>query len=239
MKTLKLVMLALVFGGVLSACGGGEAAQNVEKEAPEQDTEALIEQEKFNRILASYEDPARERWQKPDVLVRLLGDLAGKTVADIGAGSGYFTFRLAEQAEKVLAIDIDQRFLDHIDSRKASESAANIETRLTTADKPGLALGEADVVLVVNTFHLVENKVEWLRQIHEGMKETSRMVLVDYKKHEYFPNGPAEELKLEPEEVEAMLLEAGFEAARFDVDQLKYQYIVKTKKGSFDKPAQS
>ena len=238
MKTLKLVMLALMFGGVLSACGGGEATQEAAK-PQEQDTEALMEQEKFDMMIKNYEHPERDRWQQPDVLVGMLGDLAGKTVADIGAGSGYFTFRLAEKAEKVLAIDIDQRFLDHINGRMEGEGASNVETRLTTADNPGLEAGEADVVLVVNTFYLISNPVEWLKQIHAGMSVTSRLVIVDFKKYGYVPDNAAEGTQWEPEEVEAFLVEAGFEAARSDSDNLKYQYIVKTKKGNFDRKAAS
>ena len=232
MKTLKLVMLALVAGGMLTACGGGEAAQNAEQpREQEQSAEALMEQEKFDNLVASYEDPSRDSWQQPDVLVSMLGDLEGKVVADIGAGSGYFTFRLAESAEKVVAIDIDQRFLDHIEGRKEGEGANNVETRLTTPENPGLKADEADIVLVVNTFHLIDEKVEWLAKLYEGMKENSRLVVVDYKKYGFIPQGPNSDHKFEPEEVEAFMMEAGFEMARSSSEELEYQYIVKTKKG--------
>ena len=72
--------------------------------------------------------------------------------ADIGAGTGYFAFPLAKKAAKVIAIDIDQRFLDYIERRKHAEKTSNIETRLTAPNASGLKAGEADVVLIVDTF---------------------------------------------------------------------------------------
>ena len=76
-----------------------------------------------------------------------------QVVADIGAGTGDFAFPLAKKAANVIAIDIDQRFLDYIEQKKKAEKiGANIETRLTAPDSPGLKPGEADVVLIVDTF---------------------------------------------------------------------------------------
>lgn len=237
MKTLNTVLMALLLGGMLTACGGGAdtPAQDAPAEPQEEvDTEAMMEQEKFQNMIKSFEEPDRERWQQPDVVVGSLGDLTGKTVADIGAGSGYFTYKLAKTAAKVLAIDVDQRFIDHLNQRSEKDGATNVETRLTTPESPGLEPGEADVVLCVNTFHLIEDPIAWLDQVRDGMAENSLLVIVDYNKFGYIPQGPDSDAKLEPEEVEAYMQEAGFDRVKADKETLKHQYIVKTVVGSFD-----
>ena len=84
---------------------------------------------------------------------------SGKTVADIGAGTGYFSFPISKQAAKVIAIDIDQRFLDYIAQKKQTQKiGGNIETRLTKPDSSGLKPGEADMVLIVDTYHHIEGE---------------------------------------------------------------------------------
>ncbi|MCC6413823.1 MAG: DUF1698 domain-containing protein, partial [Saprospiraceae bacterium] len=72
----------------------------------------------FENLVADFESKDRVIWQKPDMVIARLGDLRGKTVADIGAGSGYFTFRLVPKAKKVIGIDIDPRFITFMDSVK-------------------------------------------------------------------------------------------------------------------------
>jgi 2-polyprenyl-3-methyl-5-hydroxy-6-metoxy-1,4-benzoquinol methylase len=95
-----------------------------------------------------------------------------QTVADIGVGTGYFAFPIALKAAKVIAIDIDQRFLDYINHKKQTQkSGGNIETRLTTPDSPGLKGGEADLVLIVDTIHHIENRTEYLRKLKRGLRD--------------------------------------------------------------------
>ena len=72
----------------------------------------------FEELVKSFENEDRSAWQKPDEVIALLGDLNGKTVMDIGAGSGYFTFRMAAKGARVIAADVDQRFLDFITEKR-------------------------------------------------------------------------------------------------------------------------
>jgi len=118
-----------------------------------------MHQAEFDQLVARFEDPARAEWQKPEKTIASLGPLDGKTVADIGAGTGYFSFPIAKKAAKVIAIDIDQRFLDCINQKKQTlKIGANLETRLTTPDSSGLKTGEADMVLIVDTNHHIEGE---------------------------------------------------------------------------------
>jgi ubiquinone/menaquinone biosynthesis C-methylase UbiE len=183
----------------------------------------------FHALVARFEDPARAQWQKPGEVIASLGPLEGKIVADIGAGTGYFAFPLAKKAAKVIAIDIDQRFLDYIEQKKeAGKTGASIETRLTTPDSPGLKPGEADVVLLVDTFHHIENRVEYLKKLKRVLSKAGLLVIIDFKNQKP-PPGPPIEIRLAPEQVEAELKSAGFVAVSTDLDLLPYQYIINSK----------
>jgi ubiquinone/menaquinone biosynthesis C-methylase UbiE len=183
----------------------------------------------FHELVARFEDPARAQWQKPGEVIASLGPLDGKTVADIGAGTGYFAFPVAKKAAKVIAIDIDQRFLDYIEQRKQAEkTGGNIETRLTAPDAPGLKPGQADVVLIVDTFHHIENRIEYLKKLKGMLGKAGLLVIIDFKKQKP-PPGPPIELRLAPEQVESELKSAGFALVSTDPDLLPYQYIIKAK----------
>ena len=183
----------------------------------------------FHELVARFEDPARAQWQKPGEVIASLGPLDGKTVADIGAGTGYFAFPLAKKAAKVIAIDIDHRFLDYVEQRKQAEkTGSNIETRLTAPNASGLKPGEADVVLIVDTFHHIENRIEYLKKLKGLLGKGGLLVIVDFKKQKP-PPGPAIELRLEPEQVGSELKSAGFAVVNTDRDLLPYQYIIKAK----------
>ena len=188
-----------------------------------------MHQADFDQLVARFEDPARAEWQKPDKVIASLDPLAGKTVADVGVGTGYFAFPLAQKAARVIAIDIDQRFLDYINRKKETQKAgANIETRLTTPDSPGLKDGEADLVLIVDTIHHIENRTEYLRKLKHGLRDGGALVIIDFKKHET-PVGPPVELRLSADEVKNELEAAGFKVTSADTETLPYQYVIQAR----------
>lgn len=183
----------------------------------------------FDALVARFEDPARAKWQKPEKVIAGLGPLAGKTVADIGAGTGYFAFRIAKKADKVIAIDIDERFLRYLEARKQTQKyAANLETRRTTPDLPGLKKAEVDVVLIVDTFHHIEDRVKYLKKLKKGLRKEGALVIVDFKK-EKTPQGPPLELRLAEKQVEFELRAAGFGLVTTDRTTLPYQYIIEAR----------
>lgn len=210
------------------ACQRHEHDAPSHKPAAEDATHANehMHQNSFEELLAHFEDPERDRWQRPRAVLEALGDLSGKTVADIGAGSGYFAFRIAPHAAKVIAIDIDQRFLDYIQEKNAAlEAPLPIETRLAAPDDPKLAPGEADVVLIVNTYHHIENRREYFSRVCKNLAAGGRLVVIDFFKKE-LPMGPPPEIKLPAATVEKELRSAGFSEIRIDKSTLPYQYIV-------------
>jgi ubiquinone/menaquinone biosynthesis C-methylase UbiE len=186
-----------------------------------------MHQADFDVLVARFENPSRAEWQKPEKIITSLGPLDGKTVADIGTGTGYFAFPIAKKTVKVIAIDIDTRFLDYINHKKQTQQiGANIETRLTTADSSGLKSSEADMVLIVDTYHHIEDRVEYLNKLKKCLRKGGVLVIIEFKK-EKTPPGPPVELRLAEEQVASELKSAGFTIVSADRDMLPYQYIIK------------
>jgi 2-polyprenyl-3-methyl-5-hydroxy-6-metoxy-1,4-benzoquinol methylase len=180
----------------------------------------------IGELIQRFEDPDRDTWQKPEWVIDQLGNLAGKTVADLGAGSGYLTFRLAQRGAEVLALDIDERFLEHI--RKKNQGLnppLPIETRLVKVDDSLLKKGEADIVLIVNTYHHIGDRVRYVGAVRETLAPGGMLAVVDYKKQE-IPMGPPMSMRLSPPEVIEELLQAGYTHFELDAGTLEYQYLI-------------
>ena len=162
------------------------------------------------------------------MVITRLGDLSDKVVADIGAGTGYFTMRLARKARKVIAVDIEQQFLDYINrrlERTPSSENLQVETRLTQPDDPSLNGGEADLVLLVNTYSFISDRVDYFSKVFSGLAEDGRLVVVDFRK-EPLPVGPPTEDKLHWDQVFLELDSAGFKNLEVDTTGLDFQYTV-------------
>ena len=173
----------------------------------------------------------RTDWQNPEFIIDLIGDLRGKTVADIGAGSGYFSFKLAHTAEKVIALDIDPKALDYINNQKAivGDWSNNIETRLTPPDVPNLLEEEVDLILIVNTINYIPGKAGYLLRLLEGLKSGGNLIIIDFKKGD-IPVGPADDYKTEAKEIRTLVRKAGFKSISEDSKSLKYQFILSAEK---------
>jgi len=180
--------------------------------------------------LNSEPDPNRGEWQNPELVMRKFGDLEGKIIADIGSGTGYFTIPLSRRAKRVIAIDIEQRYLDYIEDRKLElpiEQADRIETRLTVESEPNLHTDEVDAVLMVNVFYYLSNRAAYMQIVRDALRKGGVLVLVDFKPGE-MPVGPSEN-KVPSEHVVEILKSAGFENIVVDTKSLQYQYIITAK----------
>lgn len=172
----------------------------------------------------------RGAWQNPDLVIDKLGDISGKIVADIGSGTGYFTFPISQNAKRVLAIDIEQRYLDYIEDRKLElpiDQADVIETRLTVENEPNLHTDEVDAVLMVNVFYYLNDKFGYMKIVNNALRKDGVLVLVDFKQGT-LPVGPSGK-KNSPNEVIENLKSAGFMDIILDVESLQYQYIITAK----------
>ncbi len=181
-------------------------------------------------IIFDYENLNRVVWQKPNVLIERLGPLAGKTVVEVGSGTGFFTRRLAKRAAKVIALDIDPSMLLILDSLNRQEldtaAYAHIDPRLVPADDPNLGDAEADAALVVNTFMYIQDGPAYLQKLRNGLKSGSPILIVDFKTKST-PVGPPVQSRMALSDVERALVEAGFTEVNADDTTLDYQYIVR------------
>ncbi|HLF33149.1 MAG TPA: class I SAM-dependent methyltransferase [Cyclobacteriaceae bacterium] len=179
-------------------------------------------------LIRFMESPEREAWQKPDDVISLFGDIEGLTIMDLGSGSGYFTLRMAQKAGKVIAGDVDERYLSYINEklnkRENSNLRGKIELRKIPYDNPGLKEGEADGILVVNTFHHMENRIVYFKNALKGLKPGGIIIIVDYIKGISF--GPSDEHKIEMAEALGELKQVGFSEITTNSQMLKYQFII-------------
>lgn len=129
------------------------------------------------------ERPERETEEAPDAVIRNMDLKPDDTVADIGAGSGYFTFRIAPKVPdgKVLAVDIQQPMLDFIEKRKAETGLANVETILGRPHDTRLPAGSVDAVLVVDAYHEFSHPREMMTSVVNGLKPGGRVILLEYR----------------------------------------------------------
>jgi SAM-dependent methyltransferase len=172
-------------------------------------------------------DSERGAWQNPDLVIKEFGDLSNKTIADIGSGTGYFTIPLSGRAERIIAIDIEQRYLDYIEDRKLElpiDQADRIETRFTVDSEPNLHTDEVDAVLMVNVFYYLNDRMSYMKIVRDALKDEGVLVLVDFKLGE-MPVGPSED-KVPSAEVVEILNVAGFENIKVDEESLQYQYLI-------------
>jgi ubiquinone/menaquinone biosynthesis C-methylase UbiE len=170
----------------------------------------------------------RTIWQKPYEVIHLLGSLEGKTIADIGAGSGYFSFRFVNEAGKVIAIDIEPELIQLMDQEKMyykPEIQQKFEARLATPDDPKLKPSEVDIIFISNTYTLIQNRVNYLKGLIDKFKPGGRIMIVDFKK-KLTPIGPTQKNRLAQSEVEQELIDAGYELVFSDDRMLEYQYII-------------
>jgi ubiquinone/menaquinone biosynthesis C-methylase UbiE len=176
-----------------------------------------------------YEGPERLVWQKPELVIGMMGDISSKTIADVGAGTGYFALRLAPLAKKVIALDINDHFLSYIDSVKVMQLPTDIqprlETRLAQPDDPMLQPGEADVVLIVNTFMFIQDKVGYLRNLLADLPEGGKVIVIDFKRKRT-PLGPPSELRTPLYQVEEYFYQAGYRNIQAIDTALEYQYMI-------------
>jgi len=179
-------------------------------------------------LIKRFESPERDAYQKPEKVLDFLGDLKSKRVIDIGAGSGYFSVKLAEKGAKVIAADVSDDFQNALKKRIESNNLTNIELRKIPFDSPSLANEEVDMVLIVNTYHHIENRSAYFAKVQKGTKPTGELILIDFFKTEV-PVGPPTNHKISIDQVIAELKEAGYDSFEVNVDLLPYQYIIRAK----------
>jgi len=135
-----------------------------------------------------FERPERASWQKPDEVVQALGLKNGDVVADIGAGTGYFSRRFAKEVApdgKVYAVDVAADVLGYLRERAEQEGLRNIVTIVSRDDDPMLPKNAVDLAFFCDTTHHIAERVNFYRTMSPGLKAHSRLAIIDYA-----PNAP-------------------------------------------------
>jgi len=178
--------------------------------------------------IEKFEDPARAQWQKPDLVVEKLALEPGMNVADIGAASGYFTRRMAQQIIPggfALAVDIEDNFFPYIQKRANEERQFNLLTVKAAPDDPRLPENTMDLILIVDTLHHISDRATYYKKLKNSLRDHGRVVIVDFKKDADIPVGPKKAMRLRDTAVEKEFEEAGF-TVTIDRETLPYQYIL-------------
>ena len=196
---------------LLAALAAVAGAQTEHQQHPPRDAG------EYARIL---EDPKRDTWQLPHDVLMALKLKPDEVVADIGAGTGYFSRRFARHVKKVYAVDIDAGLLDI--TRK--NSAANVETVLAAPDDPKLPEASVDTIFFCDVLHHIGNRPAYYRKLVRALKPGGRLVDIDFHKKPT-PVGPPEAMRLAEEDVVRELAAAGFPKTE-SLDILPYQYFL-------------
>jgi arsenite methyltransferase len=176
-----------------------------------------LSSDEYARVL---EDPSRDAWQKPNAVVMALDLKPTDTVADIGAGSGYFARRFALHARRVYAVDIDEKLL----AMARSKAPANLETIVAAPDDPHLPQQSIDMVFFCDVLHHIENRSAYYEKLAKVLKPSGRIVVIDFYKKP-LPLGPPVPMKLSDQDVIAEFQKAGFALSK-QLDTLPYQYFL-------------
>ena len=176
--------------------------------------------------LGLLEAPDRAIWQKPDEIMDALHIADGATVADVGAGAGWFTVRLARRVGprgRVYAEDIQRPMLDAINYRVGREGLTNVRTVLGTPEDPKLPDG-LDAVLIVDVYAEVANPVSLLSDVARALEPQGRLGIVDFTREGHGP-GPPMDLRVDPAAVVRDARAAGLELVSHETF-LPYQFLL-------------
>jgi SAM-dependent methyltransferase len=146
--------------------------------------------------LGLLEAPDRDAWQKPEQVMLALGIADGSVVGDLGAAGGWFTIRLARFVGPnglVYAEDVQQQMIEAIERRVKREGLQNVRTVLGDTKDPRLPRNELDAILIVETYHEMEDPVTLLRNAAIALKTQGRIGIIDYKKDGLGPGPPLED----------------------------------------------
>lgn len=172
-----------------------------------------------------FDDPSRDAWQQPDRVIAALALSPAMTVADVGAGTGYFTVRLARAVPQgeVIATDIEPDMVRYLGERARREHLPNVKTVLAGADDPHLAPGSVDRILVVDVWHHVADRARYAAGLARALRPGGKLAIVDFTASA--TRGPPRRHRLAPETIVADLRGAGLDAS-VDPTVLPEQYIV-------------
>ncbi|GAB3554506.1 class I SAM-dependent methyltransferase [Spirosoma fluminis] len=204
--------ICIVFLVLLTACGQSASQQQAVRSSPADSAKVyrfgeasrdgigkIYQGREIAQVMghlgASWLDrPEREREERTDLLLDALDLKPTDVVADIGAGTGFFTFLMAPKVPqgKVLAVDIQPEMIDYLNAGKTKRNLTNVQPVLGTESDPKLAANRIDLAILIDAYHEFSYPQEMMKHIASALKPGGRIVLVEYRAED--PNVPIKEL---------------------------------------------
>ena len=202
---------------VVLACGIGSAFA----QAPHSHQHSFADADKWKAV---FDDPARDAWQKPHEVMVALALKPDAAVADLGAGTGYFSMRLAHFVPqgRVYAVDLEPAMVKHLAARAKERGLANVTAVQGAPDDANLP-AKVDLVLLVNVYHHIEGREQYFARLRRSLEPGGRVAVIDF--NDASPVGPPRSARLSPESVKAEMRQAGFTFAAAH-DFLPNQYFL-------------
>jgi ubiquinone/menaquinone biosynthesis C-methylase UbiE len=206
MKTWHILLAVVAF----DCLGPAATAQQQQPTTSDHMQHRFTDPEQYAK---SFDDPARDGWQMPARVIDVLKLSPDTSVADIGAGTGYFTVRLAKAVPRgmVYAVDVEPSMLEHIRKRAAGEHLQNVVTVQATGVSPNVPK-PVDLVIVVDTYHHLPNRPAYFRELTKSLAAGGRVAIIDFRKDS--PEGPPPQFRFEADQIIGEMKQAGY---RLDV----------------------
>ena len=210
------IMRSSVAAFVLLLAAGCATAQS-----PHTHQHSFRDAEKWSHI---FDDPQRDAWQKPHEVIQALALKPDALVADLGAGTGYFSARLANMLPggRVYAVDIEPDMVRYLEARAKREGLRNIVPVKGEADDPRLP-AQVDLILLVDVYHHIGERSAYFSRLRGALRPGGRIAIVDFKLDS--PVGPPPAGRIAPETVKAEMKAAGYRVAG-EHSFLPYQYFL-------------
>ncbi|MEZ4897937.1 MAG: methyltransferase [Saprospiraceae bacterium] len=227
MKLWPFLMIVIIG---MTSCHSTETESMDAGEQVKEDT-VVPDDSSTEKILGYFAESSRLAWQKPGKVLDYFGDIHGKVIADIGAGSGFFTLLIPARGAKVIAVDIDASALATIDElinlpNYDATLRKQIDMRLAKPDNPLLDPDEVDGILIVNTIAYLPDRLQYLKHLRTALKPNGTILIVDYKMKRIPLSVPRGE-RVPLFQIEDDLYTAGYTGITVDECVLDYQYIIR------------
>jgi len=206
---------------VLISCNAGFLPGFAAAQPPHSHQHSFSDAEKWAHV---FDDPERDAWQKPHAVIQALALKPAARVADLGAGTGYFSARLASMLPqgRVYAVDIEPDMVRYLEARAKRENLRNLIAVEGAPDNPRLP-EKVDLILLVDVYHHIEDRARYFRVLRGALRPGGRIAIIDFTLDS--PQGPPRAARVAPETVKAEMRAAGHALAaehRF----LPHQYFL-------------
>jgi predicted methyltransferase len=205
MKRITLSAGALALTACFGLLAGNSAAQS-----PHSHQHSFGDAEKWAQV---FDDPKRDAWQKPHEVIQALALKPDAVIADIGSGTGYFAARFANMVPKgrIYGVDTEPDMVKYLADRAKREGLKNV---IAVTGKPGdpRLPEKADLVILVDVYHHVENRERYFHQLQNSLKPGGRVAIIDFRMDS--PDGPPASARIAPERVKDEMKRAGYALAK-------------------------